>query len=67
MSATLVPLSAWRNARKICSSECPFFATCVSFSNSSTGPRLLLQTQLIAGSIFGFWVTSGALFNPAQG
>ena len=27
MSATLVPPSAWRKARKICSSVCPFFAT----------------------------------------
>ena len=34
MSATLVPPSAWRKARKICSSVCPFFATCVSSSCS---------------------------------
>jgi hypothetical protein len=29
----------------------------VSSSISSTGPRLPRQTQLIAGSLFGFWVT----------
>jgi hypothetical protein len=28
----------------------------VSSSFSSTGPRLPLQTQLIAGWLFGFWV-----------
>src|SRR5271168_1734551 len=56
MSATLVPLSACRNARRICSSVCPFFATFVSSSFSSTGPRLPLLTQLARGSLFGFWV-----------
>jgi hypothetical protein len=59
MSATLVPPSAWRKARKICSSVRPFFATCVSSSCSSTGSRLPLQTQLIAGSLFGFWLNLG--------
>src|SRR5260370_31284565 len=63
MSATLLPPSAWRKARKISSSECPFFATCVSSSISSTGPRLPLQTQLIAGSLFGFWVTAEVIQN----
>ena len=29
----------------------------MSSSISSTGPRLPRQTQLIAGSLFGFWVT----------
>src|SRR5208282_5255782 len=56
MSATLVPLSACRNARRICSSVCPFFATFVSSSFSSRGPRLPLLTQLVRGSLFGFWV-----------
>src|SRR5208283_640374 len=59
MSATLVPPSACRNARRICSSECPFFATFVSSSFSSRGPRLPLQTQLIHGSLFGFWLNFG--------
>src|SRR5271170_7429387 len=58
MSATLVPLSACRNARRICSSVCPFFATFVSSSFSSRGPRLPLLTQLARGSLFGFWVNS---------
>src|SRR5258708_39821524 len=58
MSPTLLPPSAWRKARKICSSVCPFFATCVSSWCSPTrGPRLPLRTQLIPGSLFGFWVT----------
>src|SRR5271154_2481911 len=58
MSATLVPLSACRNARRICSSVCPFFATFVSSSLSPRGPRLPLLTQLARGSLFGFWVSS---------
>src|SRR5271154_6895448 len=58
MSATLVPLSACRNARRICSSVCPFFATFVSSSFSSRGPRLPLLTQLARGSLFGFWVST---------
>src|SRR5271154_7231329 len=66
MSATLVPLSACRNARRICSSVCPFFATFVSSSFSSRGPRLPLLTQLARGSLFGFWVMSvcGFRFPP---
>src|SRR5208283_3895411 len=40
-----------------CSSVCPFFATFVSSSFSSRGPRLPLLTQLARGSLFGFWVT----------
>ena len=56
MSVTLLPPSAWRNARKICSSVCPFLATCVSSSCSPRGPRPPFQTQLIRGSLFGFWV-----------
>src|SRR6266851_648940 len=63
MSLILVPLSAWCNARRICSSVCPFFATGVSSSCSSTGPRLPRQTQLIAGSLFRFWVI---LFEPCD-
>src|ERR1700681_3404626 len=65
MSATLLPPSAWRNARKICSYVFPFLVPCVSSSISSTGPRLPLKTQLIAGSLFGFWVTGqDAGFQP---
>jgi hypothetical protein len=45
-----------RNARRICSSVCPFLATVLSSSWLSRRPRTTDETQLIAGWTFGFWV-----------
>src|SRR6516165_10157335 len=56
ISLTLVPLSAWRNARRICSSLWPFFGIPVPSSGCCRGPHLKPVSQLMAGILFGFWV-----------
>src|ERR1700730_10639599 len=56
LSVTFAPRSAWRSARRICSSLCSFFATFVSSSPRFRGPRQTSITQLINGSPFGVWV-----------
>jgi hypothetical protein len=44
--------AACRNARRVCSSECPFFATFGASSIASSGPRLPRPTQLIKWRAF---------------
>src|ERR1700757_4165455 len=64
MSLTRVPLSAWRNARRICSSLWPFFGIVLPSSaaaqDHTSGPSLNLCPAYFSGfgSLFGFWVTT---------